>query len=109
MSPDVVSRAFTPFFTTKAEVGTGIGLWVTKNILGKQGVPSAGSDVLMPGLNGIQLAIAIRARCPGTRIVLFSGHAATSDLLREADQSGHSFEPLSKAIHPSQLLKALRL
>jgi signal transduction histidine kinase len=37
MSPQVQARAFVPFFTTKAEVGTGIGLWVTKNLLEKQG------------------------------------------------------------------------
>jgi PAS domain S-box-containing protein len=36
MSPEVQSKAFAPFFTTKAEVGTGIGLWITRNILEKQ-------------------------------------------------------------------------
>ena len=37
MSPEVQSRAFSAFFTTKAELGTGIGLWVTKNLLVKAG------------------------------------------------------------------------
>ena len=34
---EMKSRIFTPFFTTKAEVGTGIGLWVTKSLIEKQG------------------------------------------------------------------------
>src|SRR5271165_1231726 len=33
------------------------------------------TDVLMPGLNGVQLAIAVSKRKPGTRVVLFSGQA----------------------------------
>jgi signal transduction histidine kinase len=37
MSPEVQRRIFVPFFTTKADVGTGIGLWMTKNLVEKQG------------------------------------------------------------------------
>jgi signal transduction histidine kinase len=37
MSPDVQRRIFVPFFTTKQDVGTGIGLWVTKNLIEQQG------------------------------------------------------------------------
>jgi CheY-like chemotaxis protein len=35
------------------------------------------SDVLMPQLDGVEAAIAIREFLPATRIVLFSGQAAT--------------------------------
>jgi signal transduction histidine kinase len=35
MSPEVRKRLFTPFFTTKADVGTGLGLWVTKGMVEK--------------------------------------------------------------------------
>jgi signal transduction histidine kinase len=31
------ARLFTPFFTTKKEVGTGLGLWITKDLLDKKG------------------------------------------------------------------------
>jgi len=35
--PAVRQRLFSPFFTTKQSVGTGLGLWVTRGILDKQG------------------------------------------------------------------------
>jgi len=35
--PAVRARLFSPFFTTKQSVGTGLGLWVTRGILEKQG------------------------------------------------------------------------
>ncbi len=37
MTPEVQRRIFVPFFTTKADIGTGIGLWTTKNLIEKQG------------------------------------------------------------------------
>jgi PAS domain S-box-containing protein len=37
MSPDTQRRVFAPFFTTKADVGTGIGLWVTKCLVEQRG------------------------------------------------------------------------
>ena len=33
MPPEVLTKVFEPFFTTKDMVGTGLGLWVTKNIV----------------------------------------------------------------------------
>jgi signal transduction histidine kinase len=35
MSPDVRRRIFEPFFTTKEATGTGLGLWVSAEIIGK--------------------------------------------------------------------------
>ena len=37
MTAEVQQRIFVPFFTTKIDVGTGIGLWVTKNLIEQQG------------------------------------------------------------------------
>ena len=37
MAPEVKKRVFVPFFTTKSDVGTGIGLWVTKSLIEQQG------------------------------------------------------------------------
>jgi len=66
------------------------------------------SDVLMPNVDGVEAAIQIRQLCPDTRIVLFSGQAATVEILARARERGHTFELLPKPIHPTQLIKHLR-
>ena len=62
------------------------------------------SDVIMADLNGIDTAIKVRSLLPKIKILLFSGQAATADLLASAGHSGHKFELLSKPVHPSELL-----
>jgi CheY-like chemotaxis protein len=66
------------------------------------------SDVIMPDMDGIQAAIRIRAFLPNCKILLFSGQAATADLLEDARAQGHEFEILGKPVHPSDLLAKLR-
>jgi CheY-like chemotaxis protein len=66
------------------------------------------SDVLMPHIDGVEAAIAIREICPETRIVLFSGQSATVEILARAKERGYTFELLPKPIHPTQLIKHLR-
>jgi CheY-like chemotaxis protein len=65
------------------------------------------SDVMMHGMNGIDAAIRISAHLPGCRIILFSGNATTTNLLRDAEAHGHHFEMLAKPIHPRTLLDRL--
>jgi CheY-like chemotaxis protein len=66
------------------------------------------SDVLMPQVDGVEAAIAIREMLPLTRILLFSGQSATVEILARARARGHDFELLPKPIHPTQLLKHLQ-
>jgi CheY-like chemotaxis protein len=62
------------------------------------------SDVAMPGISGIDLAIQMRAQYPNCKILLFSGQAATSDLLEHARLRGYDFRLLQKPVHPSEFL-----
>jgi len=66
------------------------------------------SDVIMTDMNGIDAAIMIRALLPACKILLFSGQAATADLLDRARVQGHEFEILAKPVHPQDLLARLR-
>jgi DNA-binding NtrC family response regulator len=62
------------------------------------------SDVVMPGMNGVEMAVLIRERHPACRVLLFSGQAATADLLEGARRRGYDFELLAKPVHPTVLL-----
>ncbi len=66
------------------------------------------SDVIMTGMTGIDAAILTRQRMPDCKILLFSGQAATADLLEKASADGHDFEILAKPVHPTDLLAKLR-
>jgi CheY-like chemotaxis protein len=66
------------------------------------------SDVIMPGLNGVETGIRIRELVPDCRIILFSGQAATVDLLEKARQQGHHFDILAKPMKPDQLISVIR-
>jgi len=66
------------------------------------------SDVVMPGLSGTELAIKIKALCPGCKILLFSGQASTANLLETARINGHDFQLLTKPVHPAELLAKIR-
>lgn len=62
------------------------------------------SDVVMPHMSGIDLAIAIRRAVPDCKVILFSGQASTSDLLAAARLAGHDFVTLTKPVHPTEML-----
>jgi DNA-binding response OmpR family regulator len=66
------------------------------------------TDVMMPQLNGIDLGIQFKTKYPGCRILLFAGHGATAEQLKEARSQGHDFEILAKPMHPKDLLEAIR-
>ena len=65
------------------------------------------SDVIMPGTNGIEVCQEIHAKFPNCHIFLFSGQAATNELVREAYARGLTWELLAKPIEPEDLLARL--
>ena len=65
------------------------------------------SDISMPKMNGIEMAIKITAELPGIRILLFSGQAVTLELLQQARARGYNFECLMKPFHPLDLIQKI--
>jgi CheY-like chemotaxis protein len=66
------------------------------------------SDVAMPVLSGVDLAVQIKEKCPHCKILLFSGQAETTDLLTAARKQGHNFPLVAKPIHPADLILRIR-
>jgi CheY-like chemotaxis protein len=66
------------------------------------------SDVLMPRMNGVDLAIAVRKMYPASRILLFSGQAGITEILRAAQDQGFEFALIAKPIHPLSLIARLK-
>jgi CheY-like chemotaxis protein len=66
------------------------------------------TDVMMPVLNGVDLAVQFKAIYPQCRVLLFSGAMSTGLLLDNARDKGHEFQVLAKPVHPNELLSTLR-
>lgn len=63
------------------------------------------SDVVMPQMNGVDMAIAIRREFLRSRILLFSGQqTVTEEMLEQSRSIGFDFEYIPKPIHPVELL-----
>jgi len=67
------------------------------------------SDVMMPEISGIELAIRVAELYPECKILLFSGQAGTTDLMNEANAQGYRFQLLTKPVHPRQLLDEIAI
>ena len=60
------------------------------------------SDLAMPCLSGVELAIKIKAHCPNCKVLLFSG---VVDLFMHRSPQLSRFEILEKPLHPTVLLR----
>ena len=67
------------------------------------------SDVIMPGMNGVELSIQVRTSWPNVGILLMSGNAGTQAIVDTAGKFGHLFEILAKPIPPRELLAKVAL
>jgi PAS domain S-box-containing protein len=61
------------------------------------------SDVIMPGMNGVELATVIRERYPGLPVVLTSGYSSVL-----AENAHHGFELIQKPYSVEALSRTLR-
>jgi CheY-like chemotaxis protein len=63
------------------------------------------TDVVMPGMAGIEMAKLVRRSYPNCLVLLFSGNADTQDLLKLAEDEGCEFEILAKPVQPLHMLE----
>jgi len=66
------------------------------------------TDVVMPGINGVEVAKFVADTCSNAKVLLFSGQAAISEFLSQVNELGYSFECLAKPLHPDELIEKLR-
>jgi CheY-like chemotaxis protein len=66
------------------------------------------SDVLMPRMNGVELAITVRNLIPMAKILLFSGQVGISEILEAGQKRGYAFDLIAKPIHPLKLIEQLK-
>ena len=66
------------------------------------------SDISMPKMNGVELAITIRQDLPGCKVLLFSGEDTSAALVQDAIARGHHFNLVQKPIRPEQLIATLQ-
>ena len=62
-------------------------------------------DVMLPGMNGVTLAMTLTAKYPRCRILLFTGDMASSELLISKNNKVGEFQILAKPVHPTVLLE----
>jgi len=55
--PQSRSRLFEPFYSTKKDVGTGLGLWVSKSLVEKHGGSIRFRSCVLPGRSGTVFSI----------------------------------------------------
>jgi CheY-like chemotaxis protein len=63
------------------------------------------SDVVMPQMSGVELAIQVKKQCPDCKVLLISGqvYRVEYELARE-----NGFALLTKPVHPTDLLKQIQ-
>jgi CheY-like chemotaxis protein len=65
------------------------------------------TDVRMPHMSGVELGIEVRKRCPACKVLLFSAHVTSGDLLNDKRIAREGFHLLEKPVPPKELLEKI--
>jgi CheY-like chemotaxis protein len=69
-------------------------------------------DVRLPGINGFEAALQIKAICPQCHLLFFSAYVDTEYLVEDFAkifaERGYPMEVLSKPVHPATLLQTVQ-
>jgi DNA-binding response OmpR family regulator len=64
-------------------------------------------DVMLPKMNGIELAVLFKKELSACHVLLFSGQPSVEALMQKARSEGHEFTILAKPVHPTVMLNAI--
>jgi DNA-binding NtrC family response regulator len=67
------------------------------------------SDVGLPGMSGIDLAMILAKEKSRTKVILISGQTSTEDAMTYAAEQGYVFEVLPKPLGPATLLQVVEM
>ena len=67
------------------------------------------TDIVMPGMDGWEVAERYASLLPACRVILFSGHADPSELEERADRMPQSCEVYPKPISPQIFIERLQM
>lgn len=62
------------------------------------------TDIILPKMHGIDLAILLKSTHPGIVVMMISGQISTAALVDDAEKSGHRFNILAKPVPVPELL-----
>jgi DNA-binding NtrC family response regulator len=65
------------------------------------------TDQLMPGMDGVELGLAVRSVAPGCEVIVSSGKYIGAERFLQASHSGMDFVTLSKPVHPARMLACI--
>lgn len=65
-------------------------------------------DVILPRMDGVEVAIQACRAAPNCKVLLFSGRPDAADLLAQANKRGYNFEILAKPTRPNELLDKIK-
>jgi CheY-like chemotaxis protein len=66
------------------------------------------TDIGMPLMSGVELAVQVREHCPGCKVLLLSGQGNIDSLLETFNAARYDFDLLLKPIHPTELLSRVQ-
>lgn len=66
------------------------------------------TDICMPGMSGLELAVQLRERIPDCHVVLFSALLTLDEMAGRTVKAGHQFTLFTKPVAPETLLHELR-
>jgi CheY-like chemotaxis protein len=65
------------------------------------------TDLAMPGLDGLDLAVMVTRAVPDCEVILFSGHASICELAERMRSLACDFAALLKPVHPADMIDCI--